>query len=44
MEEECVRRLGEEPMRQFEELLKEVSTVVAEATEREQGGYDSDEE
>jgi DNA-binding MarR family transcriptional regulator len=42
VEEECVRRLGEEPMRQFEELLKEVSTVVAEATEREQGGYDSD--
>ncbi len=35
VEEECVRRLGEERMRQFEELIKEVSTVVAEATERE---------
>jgi len=42
VEEECVRRLGEERMRQFEERLKEVSTVVAEATERERGGYDSD--
>ncbi len=42
VEEECVRRLGEERMRQFEELLEEVSSVVAEATERERGGYDSD--
>jgi DNA-binding MarR family transcriptional regulator len=34
VEEECSRRLGEERMRQFEELLKEVSSVVAEAKER----------
>ncbi len=35
VEEECVRRLGEERMRQFEELIEEVSSVVAEAKERE---------
>lgn len=42
VEEECVRRLGEERMRQFEELIKEVSGVIAEATERDRGVYDSD--
>lgn len=41
VEEECVRRLGEERMRQFEELLEEVSSVVAEATERDRGVHDS---
>jgi DNA-binding MarR family transcriptional regulator len=34
VEEECSRRLGEERMRQFEELTKEVSSVIAEAKER----------
>lgn len=30
MEEECVRRLGEQKMRQFEDLMKEVSSVLTE--------------
>lgn len=33
MEEECSRHLGEERMGQFEELIKEVSSVVAGAKE-----------
>ena len=41
VEEECVRRLGEERMRQFEELIQEVSTMVAEAEERNRGVHDS---
>jgi len=41
VEEECVRRLGKERMRQFEELIQEVSTVVAEAEERNRGVHDS---
>jgi hypothetical protein len=30
LEEECVRSLGEDRMRQFEELIKEVSSVLEE--------------
>ena len=33
MEEECVRRLGEQKMRQFEDLMKDVSSVLAEHRE-----------
>ncbi len=34
MEEECVRRLGEQRMRQFEDLMKDVSSVLGEHQER----------
>lgn len=33
MEEECVRRLGEQKMRQFGDLMKDVSSVLAEYPE-----------
>jgi DNA-binding MarR family transcriptional regulator len=34
MEEECVHRLGEQKMRQFEDLMKDVRSVLAEHGER----------
>ncbi len=34
MEEECIRRLGQQRMRQFEDLMKDVSDVLGEHQER----------
>lgn len=41
MEEECTRRLGEERMRQFEDLIKDVSTVLEEDPEHGQSYHES---
>lgn len=40
MEEECTRRLGEERMRQFESLIKEVSSVLEEDLEHGQSYHE----